>query len=523
MNNLVVIGSGIHGALTALYVEMLYSHKVKDYKVVYVNDGEAYSEITRISPPVILTLNQLGISVTDLVRIADATFFNGTKYTNFSGGGEYDSFMNSYQPTQNIGVRSMHDENQLFAYRGAFGQALATGESTDKSDLVARASKLKRVGFTKNAGGFADEQTGDPFMLFNPLIEYGLNVKSKPTEEILLEVARSRGVEVLEGSISAYEENEEQDVSKVVLDSGKSINSYFIVDVSGYGYTTWNDIFTDIEWIDLSKNLPADSSIEFSMSGSKKIPAYTEITAMDYGYIWIAPLQNEYKGGYVYDSDFINSEEAKLEVEKTLGRKVEVSLEGSVEYGYVSSPLKNNILLAGNSANVLENKEATDLWLLFVQLEILFTRPEFVNAKSNKWEQHYSKMSSSVIEGTASLLNFIYFGRGEYNEFWSKFNKLTATNVLQSLIEIMDWRTIDSRDISKIDSLFSLESYYYVGMGIKYRPLVESMKKSIQDNIYLISSKDDYDLLKAQQAEVAARSLMDHRALIEELGGSSWT
>ena len=44
---------------------------------------------------------------------------------------------------------------------------------------------------------------------------------------------------------------------------------------------------------------------------------------MKYGWVWKIPVQGRYGCGYVFDSDYINREEALKEVEEYLGHPVE--------------------------------------------------------------------------------------------------------------------------------------------------------------------------------------------------------
>jgi len=517
VKNITVVGSGVSGVMAALYLEMVHSHRPNEFKIVYINTEEEQSDFVRLPPHITMTFRHLSISVTDLVRLADAAFCNGTKYVNFRGGGEYDSFMNPYRTVENIGIHDMHNEAQLFAYPGAFGQAVSNSESSDKSDLVSRASKLKKVGFRKLGSSFADGVVSDPLNLYGPMVDFGLNLKTKEAEEFLLAIAKSRNVEILSGNVESYEENSSKQVSRISLDSGKSFSTHFIVDVSGYGLTTWKEVFGKAVWVDMSQAFPANSAITFNMRAPKKLPAYTELVAMEYGYLWKTPLQSEIKCGYVYDNELLDVNSAKEEAERLLNTDIEDYSEETYNYGYVDSPLKSNVLLSGASSMLLENKEAVGIWSMLVELELVFTRAEMVRNQSEKWEKRHKELHSMIVDGMASLLQFSYFGREAYNEFWSKFTKSNAPYGLHSLLEVMDWRTLDAWDVSKLGSLFNVDSYYYIGLGIKYKPLIEAIKESVEDSIYIEASRDNYDILKVQQAEVTGNSLMDHRTMLEEL------
>lgn len=45
-----------------------------------------------------------------------------------------------------------------------------------------------------------------------------------------------------------------------------------------------------------------------------EIPPYTEAKALKYGWMWQIPVQTRYGCGYVFDSDYIDDEQAKAEI-----------------------------------------------------------------------------------------------------------------------------------------------------------------------------------------------------------------
>ena len=62
----------------------------------------------------------------------------------------------------------------------------------------------------------------------------------------------------------------------------------------------------------------------FIPNNSNIIPPYTDSTAMKWGWMWKIPVQGRYGCGYVYDSDRVSDEDAKLELDNEIGFEVEV-------------------------------------------------------------------------------------------------------------------------------------------------------------------------------------------------------
>ena len=57
-------------------------------------------------------------------------------------------------------------------------------------------------------------------------------------------------------------------------------------------------------------------AIPFCLNHKGAIPPYTIALAMKHGWIWKIPLQHRIGAGYIFDSDYINRDQALAEAEK---------------------------------------------------------------------------------------------------------------------------------------------------------------------------------------------------------------
>lgn len=518
----VVLGGGTAGAMAALYMEAITSHRREDVEVLLIKSEDiGIIGAGEGTTPLFLTLmRSLGVSVTDIVNHTGATIKNGIKFTNWRGGGEHDSYMHPFYTHSGIGIQDMFDEAQILSYPGAFAHNYVQGESPDKSDLTSKASKLGKALFSQHGDSFLDESANeDPIKLFKALSEYALHFDGQVMGNFLTELASVRGVQIVEGKVVDFAQSKDGNVTSLKLEDGKEIKCDFVIDASGM--KRFFPKAFESEWVSWKDHLKTDTAITFFGQPTKKLDAYTEAIAMENGWMWKIPLQHRVGYGYVFDSSLTSPEEAKAEVEAFLGREIEVNQTLTFEPGYYKEIWKHNVVSVGLSSSFVEPLEATSIWATVIQLETLFSRPEMMDAPTDKARDFYNYEMSLVQEDIASLIYFHYMGRRkEDSTFWSRFTRDNAPEKLKELLDIMDWRTIDQMDMPK--SLWALESWYYIAFGINYKPLLNSIKSSTLSNVYIPASADRYLQLKKQQHEVAVSVLVDHRTFLEKLGAPPW-
>ena len=63
---------------------------------------------------------------------------------------------------------------------------------------------------------------------------------------------------------------------------------------------------------DIKKDLPLDKALSQEVENkSNEIPSYTLTEATDNGWVWVIPVGDKFRTGYLYSSKFISDEEAK--------------------------------------------------------------------------------------------------------------------------------------------------------------------------------------------------------------------
>ena len=129
---------------------------------------------------------------------------------------------------------------------------------------------------------------------------------------------------------------------------------------------------------------------------------------MKYGWIFEIPLQHRVGRGYIFDSDYINEEQALKECEEYYGEKINVKKVITFDAGRYDKVWVNNCLAVGLSANFIEPLEATSLFLTIEQL-MLFNHFHNTWFEDNKNDRElYNSITGNNMKET---LGFIYLQR----------------------------------------------------------------------------------------------------------------
>ncbi len=92
---------------------------------------------------------------------------------------------------------------------------------------------------------------------------------------------------------------------------------------------------------------------------------YTQLDAMDYGWVWTIHTKNRAGRGYVFDSSYIDATQAMAEVGKDDCRIIKF------EPGVQKKMFINNVVAIGLSAHFVEPMEATNIEFATKQLDLL--------------------------------------------------------------------------------------------------------------------------------------------------------
>lgn len=509
LNNILVIGGGTAGWLSALFAQRFFPDAnitlVHDNKTDIIGVGES------TTPPMVNLFDFLGISVADLHKHCGATIKNATRFTNWNGDNSW--YHHGFNTNPNLDIfagsrREIYTTHEFFAQPHKPLLALKeifNNQNLDSIHLSAVLSHEDKVPFIKqDDNGLITD--------FDNISRYGLHFNAKKVAEYLEKIGVSRGITIITGKIIESHLDNDGYVASVLLDNNKKIHTDFIFDCSGFGRLFVDKTYKS-PFMSFKKHLPVNKAMPFFLDRTGPIPTYTEAIAMKYGWMWKTPVGERFGCGYVYDSDYISDEEAYEEICEVTKQKPDCSRVLSFESGYFTKPWNKNTLAIGLSSGFLEPLEATSIWICIISL-VLFSENLAGSISKDQYAiDEYNKNFEKSIKSILNLVYFHYLTPRSDTEFWRNFDtKTEKPESLIELLEIMKHRTLSISDTS-ITYEFPPESWFYCAAGQKYfsKEVIEK-----EYNAYNIENfTNNLDVVFKKKLSSLASKCMDHEEFLK--------
>lgn len=472
--NIVVVGGGSAGWLTALSVKKAYP--LFDVTVIESKEIGILGAGEGSVPHLVDFLDNLGITVSDLVQNCDATLKNGIKFTNWNNDNKF--YYHGFATTDPQLDISAGSTKQVSTYP-LLVASLARNNNLNEIDFVESISE-------KNKAPFVIKENNDKDVMsqYKKVSSFSVHFNANKLANRLKEIGIERGINVLENTIEHISLDENDNVRNLVLDNGDKVFCDFVFDCSGFHRLIIGKVFGS-KWKTYKDFLPVDSAIPFFIEMTEDIPPYTEAIAMKYGWIWKIPLQTRFGCGYVYDSSLITEQEAVEEIEEFLGYKPVYPRKDKAgfkfEAGCYETSWLNNCVAIGLASGFIEPLEATSLWVTIVALNKLLANPEWI---TNNVRPIRDEFNLAIYKMNIEIVNFIYFhymSTRKDTGFWNKFSYDNAPQSLKDKIDLWENRLPNRNDSG---SYWPFASWFVVGSGI------EIINKYIAEEY--IDSLDDY-------------------------------
>lgn len=135
--------------------------------------------------------------------------------------------------------------------------------------------------------------------------------------------------------------------------------------------------------------------------------------------MWQIPTQFRYGCGYVFSDEFRTPDEAHAEIERVLGRKVEVRGDIQFKIGRLEKAWINNVMAVGLSSSFLEPLESTSIHGTIVQM-MLFGGEYLRDPKAMTQElrDHYNARVGRQVDDFRTFVNTHYVTERDDTPFW---------------------------------------------------------------------------------------------------------
>ena len=188
----------------------------------------------------------------------------------------------------------------------------------------------------------------------------------------LSSVAQQRGVERVAGHVERVERAESGLIEAVSLRDGRRLEADLFIDCSGFRSLLLGQALEE-PFVSDAKHLLVDAAVAIPCSHDPErdgLASYTTSTAHSAGWSWDIPLYHRNGTGYVYSSQFLDSEAAERELRTFLGSRSEG---GSARHlklriGKMRNLWVENCIGMGLAGSFLEPLESTSIFMTEYQL-----------------------------------------------------------------------------------------------------------------------------------------------------------
>jgi len=446
IKTIVIVGGGTAGLVSALLLKKRFSNfkisLIKSDIIETIGVGEGASEHWSDF------IKYCDISYVDLIKECDATIKLGTMFENWTPKKYYHQ------------ISSLFNEVTVNQYPLIYGYYIS--------------KNFDQIEFT------------DPSHKENTIFKYFLDNKISPSYQFhfntnklnifLQKKCKERGIEIITDTIVGVTICPAYGHIKNIYSKDKFYESDFYIDSSGFKKVLISKL--GAKWISYKNNLKMKEVIAFPTQDTENYNTYTLSKAMNCGWMFQIPTYGRQGNGYIYDSDYINADQAKEEVEKLLNKKIEIGKHIKFDPGCLDETWIKNCVAVGLSANFVEPLEGTAIGTTINQIFLLFNYLTNYNDFDIK---DYNKNVNEIMSNIKDFIILHYMVRKNNSKFWIDLqNNLLPTDSLMEKLHKWWFRLPIREDMEKSNyCLFSEVNYIYILHGLNLFNL-ENIKKEYE-------------------------------------------
>jgi tryptophan halogenase len=473
---ILVVGGGTAGFISALIlkkflnatVDMVYSKKIG---VAGVGEGatEHWQDF----------MNFIGIDQFTIIKECDATFKGGIKFENWSEKPYLHSVADPYS-------------NKIAQYPHIYANLIINNSNYLNSKMLWE---------NKIDSWFLNKNERPPFNQYH-FNTFKLN-------DFLTKLANSFNIKMFDDEIKDVVFKENGEINFLIGEKNQ-YNYDFYIDASGFGKILIGKM--GAEWVSFSKYLKMKSAIVFPSADEDEYNLWSYAKAMDYGWIFKTPVWGRHGNGYIFDSDYINADRAKEELDKEFGYDVEIKKTFNFDPGYLKNSWIKNCAAVGLSAGFVEPLEASSIGSTIQQSYLLMHK---ITNYSKKEIDNYNKSFVSIMENIRDYLVLHYITKKNNTQFWIDVSNIKLPESLENNLQI--WKNkMPIREDFKNQSphcLFWEDNFIFIMHGLKLFN-IDSIKKEY----YSLSPTIQYfaeDTLKNQKINELNKIGISHKKYIQ--------
>ena len=478
-----IIGGGSSGLISALILKSRFNFLnieiIKSDKIGIIGVGEGSTE------HFIEFMNFCGINYKEFIKECDATLKIGILFKDWTKNSYFHNVISAYTKDTKVG--------QYYAgYAFNYSKNLPQFSTTDYNYLD---NLIPNLDYSDTNG---------------PAKSYHFNTFK--FNEYLIKKCKQKNIKITDDIICDTILNEKGEIDHLVGEKS-NYKSDFYIDCTGFKRVLMSKLKP--KWVSYSKYLLMNEAIAFPTKDTDEYPPYTLSQAMKYGWMWRIPTQGRWGNGYVFNNNYINSDQAKKEVEDFLGYEIDIFKNIKFDPGCLDKIWINNCMTVGLSSSFLEPLEATSIGTTINQMFL------FLNYIQNYNEKNildFNKKIKLIIDNTRDFVLLHYVTDRQDTDFWKDIKNVKLPNSLINNLE--KWKTklpIEEDMENSQYLLFRQTNFLSVLYGMNYfdrnaiKNEYDSLSNNIKEHVHNQLQKSDDFLRQLRQ------NSMNHKEYLRQI------
>lgn len=507
VKRVVIVGGGSAGWLTAGVIAAEHMADMEtgleiiliespDIKPIGVGEGTW--------PSMRSTLQKMGISETDFIRECDASFKQGSKFSQWTKGSG-DEYYHPFTLPAGYNEINLVDRWQEFRKQITFADAVCVQSHLCSQGLAPKQISTPEYAFVANYGYHLDAGKFSGFLQKHCIEKLGV-------KHILANV---NNVNI---------DSDGYIVSVNTQPHGDDIAGDLFIDCTGFASLLIGQ-FYKVPFLSKKDILFNDTALAVQIpyrEESDAIASHTLSTAQSAGWIWDIGLPSRRGVGYVYSGAHTTAEKAEAElrkyIEPTIGAREAESIslrKITIDSGYRKEFWHKNCVAVGLSAGFLEPLEASALVLVELSAKMISEQMPanrtVMAVVAKRFNEKFTYRWERIIDFLK--LHYILSKRTD-SSFWRDNCVLSSIpDSLQELVTLWQHQSPWHYDATQAEEMFPSASFQYVLYGMGFETLSRPTKRR-SDN----STVADRLLMEnAQRVKQLSASLPTNRELLHKI------
>jgi len=247
------------------------------------------------------------------------------------------------------------------------------------------------------------------------------------------------------------------------------------------------------KWNSFGKHLKMKAAVTFPTPDEDEYNLWTLAKAMDNGWMFRLPVWGRYGNGYIYDTDYMDIDGAKKEVESLFGREIEFGKEFYFDAGALEKPWIGNCVAVGLSSIFVEPLEASSIGSSIQQAFLLMHRIlGYTETSRDSYNKSFSEMSINIRD----FIALHYITKKNNSEFWRDVSNIELPESLHVKLEHWKNNLPIMEDFSGITDYWMFNDAHHIvvmhGLGLFNTSSIKKQYLSLPKNV----REDAYNIIK---------------------------